>query len=190
MGKKSYSIEDILSKKIKLVEYSSFDDETKQAIELIVDCVKASSILKVGIREVKPIVESLWSLKWIELIELRDAMNDNDLQTIFSIVYNLKENDFVNLELINTVAVQRFIVSELEGITNAEKNKFQKPTQKEMNAGVEKLQDFEYTPMVDMLAGGQLWKHEEILQMNYAVVFRKICLDQVNNEIQRNYVSE
>ncbi|CAL2085070.1 hypothetical protein [Tenacibaculum sp. 190524A02b] len=190
MGKQPYSIDTIFDNRPSIGEYELLSGEIKEFIvEIIKDSIKANKYLRHNKKEIEPKVQDLWYLSWGDIIELRESVKDTQMMEVVRLIYGLKEVDFLRLDLFNCFAVYKWITEQLSSISKTEEQELSyEPSSEEKEAGVDMLQEFEYTVSLDILANGDILKYDEILKQPYAVIFRKLCLDKVKNQIQKNYI--
>ena len=178
---------------ISIKDYQLLDFESKELIDFTIkENLKSNSILRlkklIGIKEIIPKQSSLWNLTWSDIIELRESIKDQNLFEPLALMYGINENQFFKLSVFNAFSTYKWIVEQLKEISDLEKQELgHEITQEEKDAGVEALQDFGYIVAVDGLAIGNILKHKQILQLNYSIVFRKMCLEKVTNEIKKQY---
>ena len=58
---------------------------------------------------------------------------------------------------------------------------------KQEQAGINDLNKFGVTNLIDMLAGGDVLKWDSVLKLEYSVAWLKIRMVLANNKFQRNY---
>lgn len=192
MGIKPNNINNIFIKRPKVKDYLNLKPEVKELVDYTVSqSLKANPILrKKGFLHTKKITAKqpdFWFLSWSDLVELREAVAEKNMTEALNIVFGIDENDFLSLEIFNAFAAYKWVVEQLTEIAKIESQELgHELTQDEKDAGVEALQEFGYTVAVDSLAKGNLLKYDSILKKPYAIIFRKMCLDKINNEIKKN----
>ena len=170
-----------------MFEYQHLTDEVRQLIDYTIENnLKQNPILRLR-ADVKPKCESLWSLQWTDIIELREALCDNDLEKAITIVYGINKYQFLQLGIFNTYAAYLWIAHQFKEMMETEIERLTlELDEDEKNAGAEDLQDFGYVVALDGLAGGDILKYDHYLKLPYAKVFRKLCLDKTRYEINKN----
>ena len=187
MGFKSQSIDKIFTQKIRMCDYDNLPSEVKELVNYtITNNLKQNPILRLK-KDIKPKEDSLWFLNWSNIIELREALSEQDLRSAIKIVYGISENQFNQLEVFNLYAAYLWIANQFKEMmeTEIEQLSFELG-EDEKEAGAEDLQEFGYVVALDGLAGGDILKYDEYLRLPYAKVFRKLCLDKTRYEINKN----
>ncbi|MCG8212939.1 hypothetical protein J2Q11_08625 [Tenacibaculum finnmarkense genomovar finnmarkense] len=178
--------ENVFSKSIG--DYIYLKDDARDTVDSIIKSVKSNSILRVNSYKVKPKELSFWNFSWGEIVLLREAIQLQDLQQVMQLVYGVKAKMFSRINIYNCFAVYKWINEQLKEITDLEVQELGgEVTLEEKEAGVEMLNHFGYSVSVDVLAGGNILKHEEVLAKPYIVIFKKLCLNKAKIEIQKNY---
>lgn len=190
MGKQSYSIETIFENRPTIETYNLLEGKVKEFVDdVIKDSIKPNKVLRLNEKELNPKQEDLWFLTWEDIIELRDSIKEMKMIEAIKLIYEITDKDFLNLDVFNCFAVYKWITEQLKSIGEIELQELShEPTTEEKNAGVDMLQDFDYTVSLDVLANGDVLKYDDILKKPYAIIFRKLCLDKVKNQIQQNYI--
>ncbi len=191
MGKKSTSVENIFKCRPTIKQYARLEDESKAMIDLIIKHgIKPNKELRIKKKKLKPVQENFWFLSWIELINLRGAVEEMKIFEALEMVYNISNKQITKLDVFNCFAAYLWICEELKEIGRVEVDRLgSEPTAEEKNAGVDLLTEFDYNVSLDVLAKGDILKYDEILKKPYAVIFRKLCLDKVKNQIQQNFIT-
>lgn len=188
MGFKSYNIDKVFSRKIRMYEYNILPDDVRTLVNYTVaNNLKLNPVLRLGRKNIEPKGETLWFLTWDSIIQLRSALVENDLIKSIELVYGLNSKQFAQLEIFNVYAAYLWIAIEFKKMmeTEIEQLSFELD-EDEKNAGAEDLQDFGYAVALDGLAGGDILKYDEYLRLPYAKVFRKLCMDKTRYEINKN----
>jgi hypothetical protein len=187
MGLKSYSIDKVFSKRIKMLEYPHLPLDVKELVDYtVMNNLKQNSILRLR-KDIKPLHDSLWSLPWTDIIELRQALADNNLEKAINIVYKINKYQFLQLGIFNIYAAYLWIAHQFKDMMEIEIEQLSfDMDNEEKEAGAEELQDFGYVVALDGLAGGDVLKYDAYLKLPYSKVFRKLCLDKTRYEINKN----
>lgn len=195
MGFKSHNIKTILSSRPRLIQYSLLSVDVKEFVDYTIqENLKPNSELRlknVLTKIVKPKQMNLWFLSWSDIIELRIAVSEQNMFEVLSIVFGINENDFARLDLFNAFSVYKWIVAQFKSIVEIEVQELSsEPTPEEIDAGIEELQEFGYSVMLDGIAKGDLLKYDDYLKLPYVKIFRKMCLDKkrydINKQMQEN----
>lgn len=195
MGFKSHSIENVLSNRPRLIDYASLDNEVKELVDFTVqENLKPNPELRlksVLTKTVKPKQMNLWFLSWSDIIELRIAVSEQNMFEVLNIVFGINDKDFARLDLFNAFSAYKWIVEQFKAIVEIELQELSSElTEEEKEAGVEELQEFGYSVMLDGIAKGDLLKYDDYLKLPYVKIFRKMCLDKkrhdINKQMQEN----
>lgn len=179
MGKVKYSIDTILINPPLVKHYTSLD---KELIDFISEFnAKPNPILRIkklfGEKVFKPKVNELWELKWIELIELKFDLEDQDLKAAIQKLYTISDKELLQVEVLNFKSCIAWITNQLEDIAETEsENLSYTPSNDELDAGVDELQKYDYYVTLDSLTEGDSTKEDYYLNKPYSYIFRKLCL--------------
>ena len=187
MGIKSHSVENVFSKNIKMLEYAHLKTDVKELVDYtVMNNLKANSVLRLR-RDVKPKFETLWQLPWTDIIELREALVENNLQEAIKLVFGIDKIKFLQLGIFNTYAAYLWIAKEFMEMNRIEIEQLSMDMDDdEKEAGTEDLQDFGYAVALDGLAKGNLLEYDKWLVIPYNKIFRKLLLDKTKYEINKN----
>lgn len=193
MGRQQFSIDKIFINRPKMKHYPLLTGDVKDVVDYTIrESLKANPIIRInrfiGYKKVKPKKSDLWFLTWSDLIALREAVREQDIFEIMKIVYLLNPKKIAEVDVFNCFAAYTWITKQMIEIHKIEMDMlYEDPTEDEKEAGVEKLQEFSYTVALDNLANGDVLKYDEYLKLPYAKIFRKLCLNKTNNDIQKQY---
>lgn len=195
MGLKSHNIDTVLNNRPRLIEYSQLSIDVKEFVDYTIqENLKPNPELRlksVLTKIVKPKQLNLWSLSWSDIIELRIAVSEQKMFEVLNIVFGINETEFARLDLFNAFSVYKWIVEQFKSIVEIESQELSSEmSDEEKEAGVEELQEFGYSVMLDGIAKGDLLKYDEYLKLPYVKIFRKMCLDKkrydINKQMQEN----
>lgn len=193
MGFKSYSIETIFTNRPTLKHYAFLDGEVRELVDYTIkQSLKANEVLRLkssfSTKQIKAKQSDFWFLPWSTLLEIREAVIEQNLVEVFRLVYGINQNQFLSLDVFNAFSAYKWVIQKLEDIALIEKQELGDGlTPEEKEAGAEALKEFGYSVTLDSLAKGNILRYNKILKKPYAVIFRKMCLDKTNNEIKKNY---
>jgi len=92
------------------------------------------------------------------------------------------------INLPDAFAIQQNYTKQLFDILETEATQLKKkPTQEQLRAGIDMFNEFGVMNIVDTLAGGDVLKYEDILNLEYNVVFLKLRKSLVESIYQENY---
>lgn len=170
--------------------------EDKSLIDIVLQNVAAKKTISINYKgkfyDLKPRVESLFEIEFKWIIKLRQNLQMNTLQSVkesISGVFPIKTNEqFFNCSVFDVFAAYAWMIEELEIINEAEKLKLhKKPSQKQINAGIEEFDQLEEVPAIDGLANGLISKWDEVLEEPYGKVMRKMLLNRIQSEYNERY---
>lgn len=196
MGFKQISVNNVFTSRIMLCQSSGLSTEVRDFVNYtVLHSLKPNNELRVnglfGFKVIKPKKDNLWFLSWSNIIELRMAIVDENMLEVFKIVFGINEKEFLRLEMFNAFAVYRWVSLQVSEMIKIE---FQELTNElsddEKEAGAEELQEFGYSLTLDVLTKGNLLKSDDWLNLAYAKIFRKLCIDKkrydINKTLQEN----
>lgn len=192
MGKVKTSL-NIFKYRPTLGSYFDLDHEQKELLEytvknnLISTCeIRVRKFFKV--KTLKPKQTNLWLLTWNDVILLRKYLEQNDLFSFLKLMYGLNEKAIVKLDAFNSLAAWKWLNEEMKKMNEIEVQELEEDVPDELkNAGIEEMERFNYEPVVDKLAGGDITRYDEFLKLPYAKIFRKLVMEKVIREINQNY---
>lgn len=175
MGKVKYTIDSIFDKRPKVKDFTLLDEELQEYIKVIIP--KANPVLRIKRKQVSPRINDFWSLKWIELIEIRHDYENEDLLSIFKNLYGVTEKQLLKLDIFNYFSCIKWITDQLENIAESEKENLNyESSEEEKEAGSEEFEKYDYYVTLDGLTNGDSTKEEFYLNKSYEYIFRKLCL--------------
>ncbi len=192
MGKIKTSI-NIFKYRPTLASYSLLNGERKELIDYTIEnSLVANPVLRVNrffkTRYLKPKQENLWLLTWNDIILLKKYINQKDLLGFLKLMYGIDEKQFIKLDAYNAFASWKWITNEIKKLVEIEVQELEEEIPDELkDAGIEEMQRFDYTPALDKMAGGDLTRYDEFLNLTYAKVFRKMVMEKVLREINEKY---
>lgn len=188
--KQPFTVANIFTNIPKVSEYHVLPTDVKTFVETVItNGLKSNKNARVK-RAIKvPLQQDFWQLPYETIVQLRTAVENMDLETVFTLVYGITEKEVNNMELFNCFACYQWVTDQLLEINKVEKECLgDEPSIEQKNAGVEELEQFGYANSLDMLAGGDILKYDAILLMPYAVIFRKLYMEKVKQEIHKRYL--
>ena len=127
-------------------------------------------------------------LKDVEFIKQNITSNEA-LGEIFESMEELNEADFMNLRVTEFYALYNSILQQLENLMNMEDRELTPNHHNhkwEAVEGGKRLSKLGILPTIDNLAGGDILKYNEILELPYITVFKKLMLDRIKADIQHD----
>ena len=131
-------------------------------------------------------------LTFSEVEEIKDAfknLTDNNINRIFELIWNVKLVDS-KVRVLEFYRAFNYVISELEGIYKLEQNLGGEPSQKLVNAGIDKLRKFGSLNIIDDIAVKYHKDPEEIEGWKYNKVYWLALKIKTENEVQKNLSNE
>lgn len=191
MGFKPYSLIKnwLLQRNLRIKDYNTLNNEDKEFVDLTIkNDLKANPILRVGRKKKHPKKYDFWQLSWNDIILLRMYLSQKDINSIHKLLYKIEDNQFLSLNLFNSTAVYKWVAEQIKNISDIEKQELGEPDSEDIEAGIDKLQEFDYAVTLDILSKGNLLEEDKLLQQPYSIIFRKLCLNKAKAEIQKAYM--
>ena len=95
------------------------------------------------------------------------------------------EKQWLKLSLDECAPLYINIVNQVNTIIAMEDSIKPPPDPQQMEAGVSEFAKLGSFPTIDMLAHGQLWRHDEVLNLDYNSVFAKLTLESVKSKFSK-----
>lgn len=191
MGKFNNNI-NILLTRPTMLQYESMSDEDKEVIEFALkEYLKANPVLRVkklfSVKEVNPIEKSLWDMSWETIILIKKAIQKEEIQKVFKLVYGITDKQFLFLEILNMSSALKWITNELLAIEAAENERlFTKLSDEKKEAGAEELMDYDYYVSLRGMCPNLL-EQDKFLKLPYKIIFRELACSKLINDINENY---
>lgn len=166
-------------------------EKDKKLIDIVLQHVNPKKIItskyQGKVLKWEPRVNSLYELKYKWIIEIKQNIQSptiSAMESVLGAVYGFRtQEQFLNCSVFDAFAGYAWIVEEVMGIYEVEKLKlFREPTQQQKNAGIEEFEQLDDIPIIDDLAGGDVTKWNEILELPYGQVLRKLLLTRIQKE--------
>ncbi len=189
MGKKQISVDNIFAKRINVKDYQKLTTDVREIVDYTIRH-NLNNQSKLGVaKEIKqPIFNDIFELRWEQLIELEELIKEADVFQVLQMVYEITEEEFLDLEIYNCFAAYQFVVNELNELHKMEEAELSsEPSPEQIAAGVEDLNRFGYYNNLDFLAKGNIMVYDELLKKPYSIIFRKLALEKTKSDIQTRY---
>ena len=140
--------------------------------------------------EAIPTKREVYYLKLKEVEHIKSNINsglDGDIVDIISTVQDVKKEDILNLDIIQVFGLMNSIKEQVLNINKAELTALSNniPNAKFSQVeGSKRLQKFGIYNTLNQLSDGDILKWDAILDLPYDMVFTKLYLDKINNDIQ------
>lgn len=137
--------------------------------------------------EKEPRVDDLFFLEWKWIIEIKKNLavsNINAVKEILQAIYPIDTDEqFYNCSVFDVFAAYAWVIQEIENIYQAENTKlYKKPSQKQLNAGIEEFDQLDDVPVIDSIANGDARIWNDVLELPYGQILRKMLLTKIQNE--------
>src|SRR5690606_4228553 len=108
-----------------LHQYAPLDAEAREVVDFTIQhYLKSNPVLRLpgifGTKNIKIKNTDLWSWKWIDLLELRQAIEDQQFTEVFRLAYGVSEYRLLRAEVFNVFAAYKWIVDNLNEISKIE----------------------------------------------------------------------
>lgn len=137
-----------------------------------------------------PTTNELKNLKLSEVEYVKQNIdNMGAITTIFQYLEGVDEKQLMKMKIVNFYGLFNSIMKQLEQILALEEEHLvSEHTDFKWEAveGSKRLGVLGILPMVDNLAGGDILKYDAILEQPYMTVFRKLMLDRIKSDIQKD----
>lgn len=160
------------------------DKEEQEVLKVLLNNAKGINTLK-GKKSKK-----LTDLKLGEVEQIRQWFKEGNALYIISFLTGLGWKDILSVDHKEGIVFFRWVISELERIGNMEKVLSEKNDEEAEGAllsersGSKEMEKFSVLNEVDMLAKGDVLKWDEIMKLNYMVVYTKILMIKTSNRIE------
>ncbi len=177
-----------------IAEYLQMED--KSLIDVILQNVKPKNTIAVKYQskyyKQQPRINDLFEIEWKWIIKIKQNMQQPTLMAVFEIlkgIFSINETQFYNASVFDVFAAFAWVTEEMQVVFEAERLKLHsKPTQKQISAGIEEFDQLDDVPAIDSMAGGDLEKWDEVLEMPYGKIMRKMLLNKIQNEYNERYM--
>lgn len=177
------------------------DIELRDAINVVLEYVepkKEISLTYNGKQYInKAIVGSLFEIEYKWILYLREQIEARKETYLFMFkllghIFNIKtEKQFKNCCIFDLYGAYYWVLNELTSISEWEQqNLYTKPTQKELNAGIERFNQLGYIGTLDTLSNGILLNYNEVIELPTGMVLRKLLFNKLSREYQEAYYKE
>ncbi|MFC6858799.1 hypothetical protein [Zunongwangia atlantica] len=130
----------------------------------------------------------IYELTLGEVEEIKQNFGNEDaLPHIYKYMHGLSEDEFLKLKVTEFYALLNSITKQLENLLAMEERELtpkHHDTKWEMVEGSKRLGKLGILPTVDSLAGGDILKFQQVLDLKYITVFNKLRLDRIKADIQ------
>lgn len=173
---------------IKIKDFAKLKEDKRDDVYYITkNFLKPNPILRSKGKEIKPKVDSLWDLKFSEMIDLKEHAENKDFVNVIKLIFNIKEKDVNTLNVFNAFSSYKFIIDQLKEIVRAEENQLSgNPSQKEIAAGIDEFKKYGQYNTLRMLTNGDKTKEKHWLSLPYSEVFLELSYMVDEARYQKN----
>lgn len=170
--------------------------EDKELIDIVLQNVKPKKVISASYRgkdfKRELMVNDLFELKYKWIIRMKEQLTSPTLgavKDVLSTVYDIRTDEqFFSCSVFDVFAAYAWIVEEVQNLYEVEKQKlFKKPTNKQISAGIEEFEQLDDIPVIDLLAGGDVSKWDDVLELPYGQVLRKMLLNKIQGDYNERY---
>lgn len=174
-------------------------EEDKTLIDIILKHVNPKKVITSKFRDKvirwEPKVGTLYELEYKHVIVIKQQLQNPTLEAmnvVLRSVYRFRtQEQFLNCSVFDVFAAYTWIVEEVKGIYEVERQKlYREPTQKQKNAGIEEFEQLDDIPAIDDLAGGDVTKWDEILELPYGQILRKMLLSRIQKDYNERLMQQ
>ncbi|WP_187248556.1 hypothetical protein [Mesonia sp. K4-1] len=184
-----------------IAEYLMMQEDDRVLVDAALEVVKPKKTISLKYNhqyyKLNPNFDDMFFLKWKEVSMIKDYLNGGNMSlekvmNILKFVYKINtRNQFFNCSVFDVFAAYAWILEGVNEIFKAEKMKlFKKPTHKQINAGIEDFDQLGEVPSIDNMASGNILKWDEVQEMPYGLVMRKMLLNRVQSEYEERLAKQ
>lgn len=192
----NHTVDNIFTNRPMMADYPTLPADVRELVDYTIkESIRPNPALRVPkgrlfgrtyTSPVNPKAESLWKLSWGDLIQVRMALQENDLLEIMRLMYGITARTFAMLDLFNVFACYRWVTNELIEIGKIEVQELASElTSDEKLAGADELQRFGVDLAIDALTQGDMTKEDAYLAMDYDRIFKKMCMNKVRGDVNK-----
>lgn len=151
-----------------------------------------SKVLKRSNTFCKCVFVSLLKIKYIDLINLKTILAENDIIGAIVFLSNLSSRRLTRKKILRAnykdyIYFIFWFLDEFKNINKLNKELDEEPNVDLISAGVEQLRIFEELNIIDALAGGDILKWKQIENLTYEEIYTKLLKTKIEKEIQDTY---
>jgi hypothetical protein len=140
-------------------------------------------------QSIPDIREETWGQKINAHMELQKNTVLESLPVIVSIYMKDKTAEEWGKETLDVLYPIAFnIIKQLRGVLELEANRLKSSvTQEEVMAGIYAFNELGYMNTIDVIAGGKVWRYEDVLAIDYNTIFAKLLKMNISNKFETRY---
>lgn len=125
--------------------------------------------------------------EWAKVKNLQDLVNKealtySDMTEVIVLASDLPVKSICMMAWTEVFAFYNFVVQSIRRVNELEKQLIYEPSPREINAGIERYNDFGWFTTLDRLAGGDILKYDAVGKQKYCDVFAKLKLNKLDRE--------
>ncbi len=175
-------------KKITLTEYTLLNKDKQKAYDLIVSSTKGHTVIDYyngkDWESREPKHSDIWDFMWSEVMEIKQAVQGNDVAELARLIYGIPKVENVNVIDVFTSfnwiaeAVEQMLKTELQELSSDDTNSdLYKP-----------LQRFGEFPLILSIMETLKLTEKEALALPYHKVFMTLCYNKTVSEIEKTKI--
>lgn len=149
--------------------------------------------LKAGAKNLTETDPQEW--QWGRIKQIQDLVNREylwltDIAEVVMIALDRKRMEVEQMKWFDIARFYTFILKAISEINEKEQQLSYEPDAKEMNAGIERFQQFSWFATLDRLAGGDVLKYDEVGKQPWNIIFAKLLLQKAEAEYNKALIRQ
>lgn len=149
--------------------------------------------LKAGAKNLATTDPQEW--QWGRVKQIQDLVNKEylwleDIVEVVMITLDKKRDEVEQMKWFDIARFYSFILKAMTEINIKEQQLSYEPDAKEMNAGIERFQQFSWFATLDRLAGGDVLKYDEVGRQPWNIIFAKLLLLKTEAEYNKALIRQ
>ena len=146
----------------------------------------------VVLKNLKPVPtkNKIQDLSFGEVETIKQSINDpSSMPEIFGYLQGMDEKEFQDIRITEFYGLLNDIIKQIENLTAMEEQELiseHSDYKWEAVNGSKRLSVMGILPTVDRLAGGDILKYEQVLELPYLTVFNKLRMDRIKSDIEHD----
>ena len=149
--------------------------------------------LKAGAKNLARVDPQEW--QWGRIKQIQDLVNREylwltDIAEVVMIALDKPRDEVEQMKWFDIARFYTFILKAISEINEKEQQLSYEPDAKEMNAGIERFQQFSWFATLDRLAGGDVLKYDEVGKQPWNIIFAKLLLQKTEAEYNKALIRQ
>lgn len=149
--------------------------------------------LKAGAKSMTVVDPQEW--QWGRVKQIQDLVNREylwleDIVEVVMIALDKTRTEVEQMKWFDIARFYSFILKAITEINIKEQQLSYEPDVKEMNAGIEKFQQFSWFATLDRLAGGDVLRYDEVGRQPWNIIFAKLLLLKTEAEYNKALIRQ